>query len=303
VEKCIQEINLVEANYSTRCIEWCFRFMGTPCFYESNLPDLNEDQIRVRLESFDCITFLYTVIALAGATNFEDYVRRLRNIRYKDSQFHNIVSNDPVAGNFLDFACEALLFNGHDCGYIDDITEDVVSGQDDLMSIEMELKPCERPQSHDCNSRVVLPRYQGRKIHTNIIPSNRIDHLGLDRIQDGDIVIFTHGEVSRKGKPQSCLVCHCGFVDINEGKLNFIHATRSFYVDGRNLSDEQLLKQKDEIPKEFLGVWHAGEFLGDNFTIRSENETFSGYRKDKLRLLSDYSLSIFSGVKILRLKG
>src|SRR5215470_14805286 len=40
------------------------QFIGTPFIFESNLPIPPKGRIRVRLESFDCITFIYTILAL-----------------------------------------------------------------------------------------------------------------------------------------------------------------------------------------------------------------------------------------------
>jgi len=303
VEKNIREINEQTPDYCARCEKWCLLFMGTPCFYESNLPELNINTIRVRLETFDCITFIYTIIALAGSYDFNDFVCRLKNIRYKDSRQNDYISNDILTGNFIDFACEALLYNGCDCGFIEDITSKVFLKQNELLFVDMPLLPCERPRNHDVNSKTVFPKYTQRRVETHIIPSNKIDEISLSELRSGDIAIFTHGMFNKKGKRQASFICHCGFVSIRDGKLCLIHATRNFSVAAENRDRVEMLKQKNDLKKEFLGVWYAGEYLGDEFTVQGPNETFHGYYKDRIRLLSDYAESIFLGVKFLRVRG
>jgi hypothetical protein len=54
----------------------------TPFEEESSLPAPADGAVRVRLESFDCITFIYHLVALSGASNLEEAARALAAIRY-----------------------------------------------------------------------------------------------------------------------------------------------------------------------------------------------------------------------------
>jgi hypothetical protein len=44
------------------------------------------EQLVARLDGFDCVTYLETVLALAGARNVDEYLTRLREIRYEQGE-------------------------------------------------------------------------------------------------------------------------------------------------------------------------------------------------------------------------
>lgn len=62
------------------------RFLGRP--YLENALDLlqGSETLRVSLEAFDCVTYVETVLAIALSGSVEQFLNRLRQIRYKDGQ-------------------------------------------------------------------------------------------------------------------------------------------------------------------------------------------------------------------------
>lgn len=44
------------------------------------------EQLVTRMDGFDCVTYLETVLALAGAHDVESYLQRLRRLRYEDGE-------------------------------------------------------------------------------------------------------------------------------------------------------------------------------------------------------------------------
>src|ERR1044072_5631791 len=60
-----------------RASAWCQLLLNTPFECETKLAPLDDNLVRVRFTSFDCITFVYTVVALANAKDFEDFLARL----------------------------------------------------------------------------------------------------------------------------------------------------------------------------------------------------------------------------------
>jgi N-acetylmuramoyl-L-alanine amidase-like len=59
-------------------------FLGFP--YESNplIGSVNEAEVfTASLDRFDCVTYIETILALAGAATVDDFIRRLRKIRYE----------------------------------------------------------------------------------------------------------------------------------------------------------------------------------------------------------------------------
>ena len=64
-------------------LHWIMQnFIGVRFEFESMAPILPEGVLRVRLESMDCITYIYNMLALCKAKNFNEYVFNLYNIRY-----------------------------------------------------------------------------------------------------------------------------------------------------------------------------------------------------------------------------
>ncbi len=59
------------------------RFLGYRYIVRPLIGSPTQPEVFVtRLDGFDCVTYIETVLALAGARNYEDFLNRLREIRY-----------------------------------------------------------------------------------------------------------------------------------------------------------------------------------------------------------------------------
>lgn len=279
---------------SARAHIWASALLGTPFEYESSLPALSSDTLRVRLASFDCITFVYSVIALASAASFDQYLMRLREIRYKTTE----VANGAKQLELLDFACEALLFNCLDNGILRDVTESIV-GENERETYAVSLRPLRRPKKHDPGEQWVYPRYEGRQLNTSVIPVARLASLDLGAIEDGDVVLFSRGLLTAGGQPAPLFVAHAGFAARFGATLGLIHATGNYTTAGHDTGTRTYLDGQKLC--EVLGVSALCEYMGDHSMMKIGDHTYYGYWADKRRSIADYALSNFRGVKVLRI--
>ena len=283
-----------------RLAAWARDFLGVPFQYETLLPPLPGNTLRVRLASFDCITLIYHLVALCDAESLDDFVRRLYRIRYLPP--HNgALSNHPESGTLFDFGCESLLINCVERNILEDVTTHVAEGAA-VSQIQMVLSPVTRPAEHDLTQTKVYPRYPGRSIDTAVIPSGAVSRLDPARLRSGDIVIFTRGSHTSVGAPQPCLVSHSGVLIKQGPVVGFIHATKNYYVRDVDAAEEPIRSRHlPGHPEKLLpGVAFAGEYLGDSCTIVHEGITYYGYRFDRARTLASYAENIFFGIKIFR---
>lgn len=70
-------------------------FLDTPFYEESSLPLTEPGTVRVRFETFDCVTFVYYVIAMTHARDFHEFIRLFRFIRYRSY---------PTAESFIHYS-------------------------------------------------------------------------------------------------------------------------------------------------------------------------------------------------------
>jgi hypothetical protein len=299
----IQSIYEKNSTYPARANDWANSLLKTPFHFEFRLSPIPNNCIRIRLSSFDCVTFIYNIIALAGAQNIEDYVRRLRDIRYKNANLTSSVSNDPHSGNFFDYACEAFLFQGIDNEMLVDITEDIIS-HNHLASFNTYLAPMQRPDMFDPNNlQLIEPRYEGRELVTQLIATEKIKYIDKNKLCDGDIILFTRAEISGDTASQPYLVNHCALVHLQPDKISLIHSNKNYWANlqeytGRTSSNSSV----SHVTPEHLGVWYAGEYLGDEYVFDKDGVRYFGYDKYKKRSLEEYS-GEFRAIKILRIVG
>ncbi len=77
--------NHLDAGCRLAFIARSFLEENTPFEFEEDLPSVPSEMVRARLESFDCVTFIYTMVALCHAKTTEEFIRNLRRIRYASS--------------------------------------------------------------------------------------------------------------------------------------------------------------------------------------------------------------------------
>jgi hypothetical protein len=195
------------------------QFKGTKFHYESQLKIPERGQLRVRLESFDCITFVYYMLALHQSHNFNEFVENLAKIRYHNPEKGG-VDNDTQDGNIYDFAYNAMCENAGKRGMVKDVTEEVAGRH--AKTITTVLKPIARDKKHDKKRKTVTPKINNReKITTKIIPQEKFKQVDLSGIKTGDIILFTRGSGGKT------IIAH-GAIAYREGNEVYIyHATSS----------------------------------------------------------------------------
>jgi hypothetical protein len=285
---------------SERCMFWATRFYGTPFFFESNLPEC-QNQVRIRLETFDCITYLYTVIALADATDFNDFVTRLVTLRYMESG--ESVAPDPPGLAMLHFTEEALLERAVTAGYVRDVTQEVATGP--LKTVSARLLGFKRPKSYDSNEAEVRPLFGERSIHREVISSSDIPEHDRGRFRAGDIILFTKGDRPlHDGRPNPLLINHAGFCDVENDRLHLLHSTRSFAwnedAGPHTLPRHTGLYLDGDIKKELIGVGFAGQVPPNEIKTKVGQLSYYGYDQSVKRSLRDYASNLFDGIVVLR---
>lgn len=279
------------------------KFLGTPFAFETRLPPIPDDCLRVCLASFDCITLIYHLIALALAEDFDEYVDRLYRVRYMPTASRSI-SNDPEKGTIFDFACEALLENAVDQAFVMDITAEV-AGDIRLMPIKVKLTRMRRPKQHDEIEAQLVPRFGERSISSDFIPSQHLGGIARTAVKSGDIILFTLGAVAPNGAARTLLVRHAAVALCESGELHFIHASKDFCLRRDNAAlDSGICTGRflnDDPRCELIGVGVAGCYAGDENAVDVEGVRYFAYDQSRPRPLEDYARENFVGVKFLRL--
>lgn len=275
---------------AARINAWINHLYGTPFGFESWLPPARG--VRVHLRTLDCITLVYHVLSLAGAESFDDYVWRLYRLRYAPATGTRRTRTGEPAG-FLDYACEALLRHGLEQGRLVDLTDALGV---DTERVAMPLQPLKRPKLNDPEERLVHPHDPQWRVDTAVVPRDRVADIAEDKLQDGDLILFTRGAHDPQGTPRATFVCHAGFVRRYGDVLGLVHSTKSYYVS----RDPQPYPTLPNAPGRYLpGVVLAGEYLGDDTIIEHAGVPYHGYDLDRPRSIDSYGRN-FTGLKILR---
>jgi hypothetical protein len=167
------------------------RFVGYPYLRNPLIGSPTKPEVFVsRLDGFDCVTYIETVLALAGARSVEDFLIRLRGIRY--------VNGTINWWRRLHFMTD---WSRHQvqCGILVDLT----TGEDTVVQTKMlttiaGLRP-----------KISSYRY---------FPKHRLNLIS-PTFKDGDVIYFVSG---RKGLD----ILHAGIIIWNNNRLLMRHATR-----------------------------------------------------------------------------
>jgi hypothetical protein len=166
-------------------------FVGYPYLRNPLIGSPTKPEVFVsRLDGFDCVTYIETVLALAGARNIEDFLVRLRDMRY--------VNGAVNWWSRLHFMTDWSRYQVQ-CGVLVDLTtgEDTIV-QTKVLTTVAGLKP-----------KISSYRY---------FPRNRLKLIS-PRFIDGDVIYFVSG---RKGLD----ILHAGIIVRNNDRLFMRHATR-----------------------------------------------------------------------------
>jgi hypothetical protein len=300
-----------QAKYATggeRLHFYCLRLLGVPFAYESLLPVPSRNKFRVRFQSFDCVTLIYTLIAMAGARSFEEFMSRLVNLRYAGTAGDGLDS-DPEYGNILDFACESLIRHAVHMGFLTDITAEVAGGIP-LMAVTVDIRPARRHLQFDTERRLETPKLGGGKTTGHFIPSEALGQISLQNVRSGDIALLTKGAVTKEGQPQTNLIYHVLITDKRmsetESPLSYIHATKHFAWRPRaglySPPKHTGIFYDNARRREQIGVGMGGVYAGDELIMEIENQLYYGYIQENRRSMLDYVGQNFCGAMFMRVE-
>jgi hypothetical protein len=298
VEHLLAEVQAASANPAERLVEVARRLRRTPFLFESRLSLPERDQVRVRLASLDCVTFVYTALALARATCLEDFIWNLCSLRYLDWPSSGLDSN-PATGNIFDFVYESLYENAIELGFLADVTAEV-AGPRGITLVSGELAPFRRLAAFDPAELLVTPKLGTRSIRAPMLLRVDFDRLTAPQLHSGDVVLLGKD----KGHAVPGLVHHLVVTDDQQGKIHFLHCTRNFAwrptADPAGPGDHTGIFYAGDVRREQLGVEYGGEHAGDHLALQIEGLFYHGYIQDRPRELADYARNNFDFALVLR---
>ncbi|WP_282045868.1 N-acetylmuramoyl-L-alanine amidase-like domain-containing protein [Roseibium album] len=274
-------------------IGWAFA--GSPFQFDSRRPLPPKGVLGVRLGTFDCYTYVLTVLALAQSVSLEDFVRRLASLRYRDiSQ----IDSHPETGTIFDFAEEALLLNGTRRGLLRDVTAEI-AGADGCERVSSVLEPIRRLPEVDPDELWATPKLGTRETVARMIHRDGFQCLKESSgLCAGDVLLMSRGRVV------GGFVDHLGIVDMDEEGPHLLQCTRHFALHGQARPAGGGLFTGifyDEDRRcEQIGVGVAGRHAGEEHALTIGGVIMHGYHVCGKRPLIDYLEGAFTGVIVLR---
>lgn len=168
------------------------RLLGSPYIVQPLKGSLTEpEEFVARLDGFDCVTYIETVLALAGAQDVNGFLKRLRTLRYADGEV--------AYATRLHYTTDWSKANIQR-GYLQDVTQgaDTVARTKVLSS---------------------LAGFQPRAESFRFFPQIRLNSI-KETLQDGDLIYFVSAR-------QGLDTYHVGLLFWADGQLIMRHAARS----------------------------------------------------------------------------
>lgn len=269
---------------------------NTPFEFEPNLPPIDNDCIRINLETFDCTTFIYNYLAFLFSKNYNHFIYNLYNIRY-DSSISNRVDNCLINGNLFDFVEESLLINAIKKGYLIDITEKLCNSHV-LEKFSCFLKQNKRSSLIDIKQHKIVPKYGERSFEAYFIPSKYFTNINWSDIKNGDIIIKS------KNNSENTIINHISIAikTSDSSQVYFYHATRHFYINKIFKDTCFAFNDKTSLFAKYpqIGTDIAALFAGENTQTEINGIQYFGFIPNTMRPLEEYLLHNFMGFKILR---
>ena len=287
IEKLIAELAEVSVSGpGDRVARAAWAFRGTPFQFESRRPLPPRGQIAVRFGAFDCITFVYTALALGLSQNFAEFVHTLRTLRYRDPE-RLLVDSDPKSGTIFDFVEESLIVNAVRRGLLVDVTANIAGGVS-LETIETRVLPRRRDATLDPLELWATPKLGTAPIPVSFLPRTAFDHLDSERgLRSGDVIIMGRG-CGEAGQ----VVDHVGFAYVDSSGSYLLQSTRHFAWRPNAIAstpgDYTGIFYDSDRRCEQIGVGIAGSFVGDEVTLALDGINYYGYEAGDRRPLVDY---------------
>lgn len=278
------------------------RFVGTPFAYESLSPIPPPGTLRVRLDSFDCTTFVIHALALAHATDFASYVATLRTIRYATPE----IDSDPATGTILDFASDILIDGAVANGVATDVTAEV-AGDVPLTRFRARQEARRRTRAYDLAERLVVPRLHPMEVvELAMIARESLARIDATRFHSGDILAFSRVDPAAP-VGSDLLIGHLAVAQVVDGHVHLLHSTRDYLwrPDAQSGTPPSGTGRYylDDPRREQLGVARATAWVTDpeGRRVEIDGEPYYGYDGTTLRPLADYMAGAhIHGVLVLR---
>lgn len=191
------------------------RFVGDP-YTPGTLDVPGPERLIVNLRTFDCVTYVESVLALArvireGDPSFPAFTEELRRIRYRDGVLDGYISR-------LHYFSEWIHDNAQR-GLVRDVTAELGGVQDsepiDFMSTHSDAYPRLDGQPERISEiREIEERLSARS--RSYIPQDRLAGVA-DRIRDGDII-------AAASTVEGLDIAHTGLALWLDGRLHLMHA-------------------------------------------------------------------------------
>ncbi|MCB1049073.1 MAG: DUF1460 domain-containing protein [Acidobacteria bacterium] len=222
----------------TRCARY---FLGKP-YVEKSLEGNAEEQLVVRLDAFDCTTFVESVLALnhtlrSNEINYAQFQANLTKLRYRNAQIRGYASR-------LHYISEWRI-QGEEMGFFSDLNRSlngsIHNKTIDFMSSHANLYPAlTDPQTR---AQVLTAESD---LNKKPVYFHALDSVPYDQLQSGDIVAIT---TSVPGLD----VIHMGFVLRQAEQVHLLHASqKSLRVEISDLSLADYLAQRKSATGLFL---------------------------------------------------
>jgi hypothetical protein len=149
------------------------------------------EEFTATLDGFDCVTYVETALAFAGARSANDFIRRLKGIRYKGGE---------VVWRRRNHYMTNWIRNNTTAGYVS----------------RMSLGAPARSKKRVLN---MLPGLRPQTKSFSCIPKKALGPVS-DRIRSGDLIFFASTRAHLD-------VFHCGIIVRDGDRLLLRHASRS----------------------------------------------------------------------------
>jgi hypothetical protein len=226
--KHLEEKKVSERDPGQRVLEIGKFFLGAP--YRGGLLETEgAEHLVINLREFDCVTFVETVIALAGCVNLrqnslEAFRRRLRRIRYREGRLQGYPSR-------LHYFCDWIYDNNRK-GILRDVTAEI-GGRPwkkalSFMTTHPGLYPPLRSAANLRSMKAIERKISRRSL--SFIPKKALRRLE-HRIREGDLIAVT---TNAKGLD----VQHVGFAARVKNRIHLLNASSA---EGKVVLSEQTL--------------------------------------------------------------
>jgi cell wall-associated NlpC family hydrolase len=194
-------------------------FEGKP--YAASTLEIEPEGLVINLRTFDCTTFVETVLALAQTVKryeqptFDHYCSVLRNIRYRRGTIKDYTSRNHYFSDWI--------YENENREYVKDITQTLGGAPCQLHLHFMSSHPERYRQLASHPEFVDILREKEAEITQRtlyaLIPTSKVGEAEKD-MRSGDIVCFATDI-------EGLDVSHVGFVHQEKGRCTFIHASTS----------------------------------------------------------------------------